>query len=108
MYPPDCAGDVKYIYHNVPGNKCIPLKIGTGRCSATPISTLGYATVFTIPLEYQWTKPVEKIVIGIKVPPAAPEDARLVVAVTIYKQNDVGKPDVYRKYEKTIIVKHSK
>src|SRR3982751_2524583 len=67
-YPPDCSGDVKYIYHNIPGSMCIPLKIGTGRCSVTPISSSGYATMFTIPLEYQWTKPVEKIVIGIRVP----------------------------------------
>ena len=107
MYPPDCAGDVRYIYHNTPGTGCVPLKIGTGSCSVTPISSLGYATTFTVPLEYQWTKPFEKIVIGIRVPAKAPEGARLVVAVTIFRQNDLGKLTVYRLYEKTIIVRHS-
>ena len=108
MYPPDCAGDVKYIYHNTPGARCIPLKIGTGRCSVTPISSLGYATVFTIPLEYQWTKPFEKIVMGIKVPDEVPEGAKLVVAVKIFKHNGLGKLQVYKTYEKRIVVKHAK
>jgi hypothetical protein len=108
IYPPDCSGDVEYIYNNRPGTRCIPLKIGTGRCSVKPISSLGYATGFIIPREYQWTKPVEKIVMGITTPAKAPEGVRLVVAVTIFKQNGIGKLEVYRVYEKTIVVKHSK
>jgi len=107
-YPPDCSGDVKYLYKNRPGTMCIPLKIGSGRCSVSPISTMGYATNFIIPPEYGWTKPFEKIVLGIRVPEQAPEGARLVVAVTIFKQNELGKMAKYRLYEKTIVVKNSK
>ena len=107
-YPADCSGDVKYLYNNTPGTMCIPLKIGNGRCSVAPIKTLGYATSIIIPLEYPWTKPFEKIVLGIRVPAQAPEAARLVVAVTILKQDDSGKMQRYRLYEKTIIVKQTK
>lgn len=107
-YPADCSGDVKYLYKNTPGTMCIPLKIGSGRCSVAPIKTLGYATSIIIPLEYSWTKPFEKIVLGIRVPAQAPAAARLVVAVTILKQDDSGKMIRYRLYEKTIIVKHTK
>ncbi len=95
-YPPDCSGDVKYLYKNTPGTMCIPLKIGSGRCSVSPISTLGYATDIIVPREYQWTKPFEKIVLGIRVPNQAPEGARLVAAVTIFKQNEYGKMEKYR------------
>ena len=104
VYPPGCSGDVKYIYSNTPGTACIPLHIGLGRCLVKPISTSGYATVFTIPLEYRWTKPFEKIVMGIRVPKQAPEGARLVVKVTILQQNEPLKQLVSRIYEKTIIV----
>ena len=106
-FPPDCSGDVKYLYKNRPGTMCIPLKIGSGRCSVSPISTFGYATDFIVPREYQWTKPFEKIVLGIRVPNGAPEGARLVVAVTIFKQNNAGKLEQYRVYEKTIVVSNS-
>lgn len=106
VYPPDCSGDVKYIYSNTPGTTCIPLHIGQGRCFTKPISSSGYATVFTIPLEYPWTKPFEKIVLGIRVPHQAPEGARLAVTVTILKQNE---PKVVsRTYEKWITVQHVK
>lgn len=105
MYPPDCAGDVEYIYNNTPGKMCVPLHIGAGRCTATRIGSLAYATVLYIPLEYGWTKPCEKIVMGIKVPSEAPEKARLAVEVTVFKQNELGKLVVYRKYEQAIIVK---
>ncbi|MEO5893431.1 MAG: hypothetical protein ABIQ31_24475, partial [Ferruginibacter sp.] len=77
-YPPDCFGDIKYIYNNTPGVMCIPLNIGTGSCSVKSISSMGHATTFFIPLEYKWTKPVEKIVIGVRVPAAAPDGARIV------------------------------
>src|SRR4051812_43846414 len=30
-YPPNCFGDIKYIYNNTPGTMCMPLNIGTGR-----------------------------------------------------------------------------
>jgi hypothetical protein len=104
MYPPDCLGDIKYIYNNTPGTMCIPLYIGKGSCSSKVMNTSGYSTVFLIPLEYQWTKPVEKIVIGISVPEQAPEAARMVIAVTVFKKNDLGKLMVYRKYEQVIVV----
>ena len=107
-YPPDCSGDVKYLYKNTLGTMCIPLKIGNGRCSVAPIKTLGYATSIIIPLEYSWTKSFEKIVLGIRVPEQAPGGAKLVVAVTILKQNDSGKTQRYRLYEKSIIVKQKK
>ena len=107
-FPPDCSGDVKYLYKNRPGTMCIPLKIGSGRCSVAPISTFGYATDFIIPREYQWTKPFEKIVLGIRVPNGAPDGARLAVAITIFKQNNVGQLEQYRVYEKTIVVRNSK
>jgi hypothetical protein len=103
-YPPNCLGDIKYIYNNATGTMCIPLHIGKGRCSAEVMNTSGYATMFLIPLEYQWTKPVEKIVIGITVPEQAPEAARMVIAVTVFKKNDLGKLVIYRKYEQAIIV----
>lgn len=108
MYPPDCAGDVKYIYSSMPGKMGVPLRIGTGSCTARPISSLSYATPFLIPLEYKWTKPFEKIVMGVRVPAQAPEKARLVVEVAFFKRNDLGKLEVYRKYEQAIIVKHTK
>ena len=108
VYPPGCSGDVKYIYSNTPGTMCIPLHIGRGRCSVKPISSSGYATVFTIPLEYSWTKPFEKIVMGLQVPHQAPEGARLVIEVTILKQNEQPKQLVYRKYEKAILVQQQK
>lgn len=105
MFPPDCYGDVKYIYNNTPGTMCVPLNIGTGRCSAKIMSSSSFATMFLIPLEYQWTKPFEKIVMGIEVPEKAPEGAKLVVEVTIFKRNDRGELVVYRKYDQAIEVK---
>jgi len=105
-YPPNCSGDVKYLYKNTPGTMCIPLKIGNGRCSVAHIETGGYATSFIIPFEYGWSKPFEKILLGIHVPENAPERARLVAAITIFKSNNMGKLAPYRLYEKTIIVKH--
>ncbi len=105
MFPPDCFGDVKYIYNNTPGTMCVPLSIGTGRCSTKIMSSSSFATPFLIPLEYQWTKPIEKIIMGIKVPAQAPEGAKLVVEVTIFKRDDRGKSVLYRKYEQSIIVK---
>ncbi|MEJ7684561.1 MAG: hypothetical protein WKG06_43275 [Segetibacter sp.] len=108
MFPPDCFGDVKYIYNNTPGSMCVPLNIGTGRCSAKIMSSSSFATMFLIPLEYQWTKPFEKIVMGIQVPQQAPEGAKLVVEVTIFKRNDRGQLVVYRKYEQAIVVSVSK
>lgn len=109
MFPPDCFGDVKYIYNNTPGTMCVPLNIGKGRCAIKKImSSSSFATMFLIPLEYQWTKPFEKIVMGIQVPQQAPEGARLVVEVTIFKRNDRGQLVVYRKYEHAIVVKSAK
>jgi hypothetical protein len=106
MFPPDCFGDVKYIYNNTPGTMCVPLDIGTGRCAIKKImSSSSFATMFLIPLEYQWTKPFEKIVMGIKVPEQAPIGAELVVEVTIFKRDDRGQLVVYRKYEQAIVVK---
>lgn len=106
MFPPDCFGDVKYIYNNIPGTMCVPLNIGKGRCAIKKImSSSSFATMFLIPLEYQWTKPFEKIVMGIEVPERAPEGAKLVVEVTIFKRDDSGQLVVYRKYEQAIIVK---
>ncbi|MEP7144345.1 MAG: hypothetical protein ABI707_15780 [Ferruginibacter sp.] len=107
-YPPDCYGDVKYLYNNTPGTMCMPLNIGTGQCSAKVMSSSGHATMFIIPLEYSWTKPFEKIVIGIRIPVKAPEEAKLVVAVTIFKRIEAGKLIIYRKYEQAIIVKNPK
>lgn len=107
-YPPDCSGDVKYLFKNAPGTMCIPLKIGSGRCSVEAIKTLGYATEFIIPLEYSWTKPFQKIFMAIRVPPEAPEGANLVIAMTIFKQDNTGKLQPYRLYEKTIKVAHTK
>ena len=104
MYPPDCAGDIKYIYNNLPGSRCIPLHIGKGSCSAKAISTIGFATMFNIPLEYSWTKPVEKIVLGIRVPNQVPKASRMVVAVTILKNNGANNLSEYRKYEQAIVV----
>lgn len=104
-YPPDCFGDVKYIYNNTPGTTCIPLNIGTGSCTSKIMSSMGHATVFMIPLEYQWTKPVEKIVMGIRIPNNAPVGARMVVEVSILKKNDRGKLVRYRKFEQAIEVK---
>lgn len=106
-YPPDCFGDIKYIYNNMPGKDCIPLNIGTGSCSVKGTNTSGHATMFLIPLEYQWTKPVEKIVIGVKVPNQAPDGAKIVVKVTIFKRNDFGKLIIYRQYEQSIVARHS-
>jgi len=108
MFPPDCFGDVKYIYNNTPGTMCVPLEIGTGRCSAKIMSSSSYATMFLIPLEYRWTKPFEKIVMGIEVPEQAPMGAKLVVEVTIFKRDDRGQLVEYRKYEQAIIVKNKK
>lgn len=108
MYPPGCSGDIKYIYSNVPGGMCVPLHIGLGRCSVKPISSAGYATPFLIPLEYKWTKPFEKIVMGIGIPRTAPAGAKLVIEVTIFKMNDRLGLSVCRKYEKVIIVEHAK
>ena len=105
MFPPDCFGDVKYIYNNTPGAMCVPLNIGNGRCSTKIMSSSSFATMFLIPLEYQWTKPFEKIVMGIQVPKQAPEGAKLVVEVTIFKRDDRGALVVYRKYQQAIAVK---
>lgn len=106
MFPPDCYGDVKYIYNNTPGAMCVPLNIGKGRCGIRKImSSSSFATTFIIPLEYQWTKPFERIVMGIEVPEHAPKGAELAVEVTIFKRNDRGQLVVYRKYEQAIEVK---
>ena len=107
-YPADCVGDIKYIYNNTPGTTCIPLNIGTGRCSAKVMNSSGHATMFLIPLEYQWTKPVEKIVLGISVPVLAPDHSKIVVEVTILKRDELGKLVFYRKLEQTIIVDQKK
>lgn len=90
MFPPDCSGDIKYIYNNNPGTMCVPLNIAKGRCSTRVMSSSSYATIFLIPLEYRWTKPVEKIVMGIRIPELAPEGARLVVQVVFFKRDDIG------------------
>ena len=106
-FPPDCVGDVKYIYNNTPGIMCVPLNIGNGRCSTKIMSSSSFATMFLIPLEYRWTKPFERIIIGIQVPKQAPEGARLVIGVTIFKRSDRGPLVVYRKYEQAITVKRA-
>lgn len=106
-YPPDCFGDIKYIYNNIPGKECIPLNIGKGSCSVKGTSTAGHSTMFLIPLEYQWTKPFEKIVVGVKMPGQAPDGAVIAVKVTIFKRNDFGKLVIYREYEQSIIARHS-
>lgn len=103
-YPPDCFGDVQYIYKNFPGVSCIPLNIGTGRCSARIMSSLNFATMFIIPLEYPLTTPFEKIVMGVRVPQQAPVNAKILVEVTFLKKGDRGQQTVYRKYEQSIIV----
>lgn len=107
-YPPNCIGDVKYIYNNTPGTMCVPLNIGTGRCSAKVMSSSGHETMFIIPLEYRWTKPVEKIVMGIQVPGQVPDGARLVIEVTLMKRTENGKLVRYRKYEQAVVVKQNK
>jgi hypothetical protein len=104
-YPPNCSGDVKYLYKNTPGTMCIPVKIGSGRCSVSAIETMGYATNFIIPLEYSWTKPFQKIVLGIQVPRQAPEEAVLAIDVMICRQNIQGKMERSRLYEKKIVIK---
>lgn len=105
MFPPDCSGDIKYIYNNLPGTMCVPLHIAKGRCSAQVISSSSYATLFLIPLEYPWTKPVEKIVMGIRIPQLAPVGARLVVQVNFFKRDEVGKLKFFKKYEQEIRVR---
>lgn len=106
MFPPDCQGDVKYIYNNDAGTMCVPLYIGKGRCRAKVISSSSFATMFTIPLEYGWTKPYETIVMGIRVPEKAPVGARLVVKITIFKKTDRGNLVPYRIYKQQIKVKN--
>jgi|GEM_PF-3790899 len=105
MFPKDCAGDVKYIYNNIPGTMCVPMNIGNGRCNTAVMSSASFATMFLIPLEYSWTKPIEKIVIGIKVPDTAPVGSRLVVLVNIFKRNDMGRLVMYKQYDRSIRVK---
>ncbi len=104
MFPPDCNGDIKYIYNNAPGTMCVPLHIAKGRCSANVISSSSYATHFLIPLEYRWTKPVEKIVMGIRIPLLAPEGSRLIVQVNFFKRDEVGRLKFFKKYEQAIRV----
>lgn len=88
---------------------CVPLNIGKGRCGIKKImSSSSFATTFIIPLEYQWTKPFEKIVMGIEVPEQAQEGDKLAVEVTILKRSDRGQLVVYRKYEQAIVVKSSR
>lgn len=108
MFPPDCAGDIKYIYNNTPGTMCVPLNIAKGRCSTRVMSSSSYATVFLIPLEYKWTKPVEKIVMGIRIPGLAPEGARLVVQVNIFRRNDVGELKFFKKHDQSIRVRNTR
>lgn len=108
MFPPDCSGDIKYIYNNTPGTMCVPLNIANGRCSTEVMSSASYATIFLIPLEYKWTKPVEKIVMGIRIPRLAPEGARLVVQVNIFKRNDVGELKFFKKYDQSIRVRNTR
>lgn len=105
MYPPDCIGNVAYIYNNYPGKMCVPLHIGTGACGTTRIESLSYATKLFIPLEYAWTKPFESIIMGIKIPEEAPENSLLSVQVKVFKMSNSGKPVEYRNYEKNIAVK---
>jgi hypothetical protein len=104
-FPPDCKGDIKYIYRNSPGTMCVPLHIGNGRCSSKMISSSSFATMFTIPLEYGWTEPFETIVMGIRVPETAPVGAKLAVELTIYKSGDRAQLIPYRKYTQVIHVK---
>ncbi len=104
-FPPECHGDIKYIYNNYPGTLCVPLNIGTGRCGVKIMSSSSFATMFLIPLEYGWTKPFETIVIGVRVPKEVPAGARLVVEVKIVKRSDRGKLVPYRTYQQAIIVK---
>lgn len=103
-FPPECHGDVKYIYRNLPGSVCVPLSIGKGRCGVKVMSSSSFATIFMIPLEYGWTKPFETITLGIKVPAGAPIGARLHVLLTIHKRTDKGNLVVYRKYSQYIDV----
>ncbi|MEJ7766416.1 MAG: hypothetical protein WKF89_01300 [Chitinophagaceae bacterium] len=107
MFPEDCSGDINYIYNNRPGTMCVPLHIARGRCSSAVISSSAYATVFIIPLEYGWIKPVEKVVIGIRVPESAPIGAILVVRVNFFKKDDRAKLVFYEKQELSIRVKNS-
>lgn len=103
-FPPDCKGDIKYIYNNQPGVMCVPLTIGNGRCGVKIMNSSIYATKFYIPLEYKWTKFYERIVLGIKVPADAPIGSLLSVEVNIIKQNDLSKTQLYRTYQQTIEV----
>ena len=104
MFPPECVGDVKYIYNNTPAGMCVPISIGTGRCGVKVMSSSSFATVFMIPLEYRWTKPYETIVMGIKVPANAPKGAKLVVEVSIFKRVNPVKVELYRTYQQQIVV----
>lgn len=108
MFPPDCYGDVKYIYNNTPGTMCVPLNIATGGCSVKVMSSSSYATIFLIPLEYKWTKPVEKIVMGIRIPELAPEGARLDVQVNFFKRDDLGELKIFKKYDQLIKVRNAR
>ncbi|MEJ7739679.1 MAG: hypothetical protein WKF97_19820 [Chitinophagaceae bacterium] len=107
MFPPECSGDVKYIYYNTPGTMCVPLNIAKGRCSVSVMSSSSYATIFLIPLEYKWTKPVEKIVMGISIPGIAPEGARLVVQVDFFKRDDLGQLKFFKKLSQSIRVRNA-
>ena len=104
MFPPQCLGDVKYIYNNTPAGMCVPMSIGTGSCGVKVMSSSSFATVFMIPLEYKWTKPFETIVMGIRVPAQAPKGAKLVVEVSIFKRVNPVKVELYRTYKQQIIV----
>ena len=106
MFPPDCYGDIKYIYNNTRGTMCVPLNIATGNCSTKVMSSSSFATIFLIPLEYRWTKPVEKIVIGIRIPRLATEGSKLVVEVNFFKRNDLGQLIFFKKYDQSIQVRN--
>ena len=107
MFPPDCYGDIKYIYNNTRGTMCVPLNIATGNCSTRVMSSSSFATIFLIPLEYRWTKPVEKIVIGIRIPGLAPEGSRLVVQVNFFKRDDLGRLKFFKKYDQSVRVRNT-
>ncbi len=86
MFPPDCSGDVLYIYHGFPGVMCVPQKIGSGSCSDKEIKTLNYATTIYVPLEYKWGHKKDRIVVGLKIPERAAKGDRIAVQMNVYQR----------------------